>query len=181
MPVKLSYMLEQGILSIPFRELTETELVDFRSSLEAVEPGFAFAKPDTPLYTSPLTIYYLEYLGQKFWIYDSQGFICSTSSVEALVILLMAEARINPDSARPAYHRGARDFLFPGTAEAGESRIHGMQELARRRRAEMRAKSGQIIDHTGGSDFTPKESYEGEGSALLRTLGLDEDGSDHES
>lgn len=72
-----------------------------------------------PTYSSPLRIYFQ---GERYWVYDRKGFLCTTDSLEEIGSLLQLEAQ-RPTNNGPY---GARESLLP---EAWEAR---KEMLARR-------------------------------------------------
>lgn len=157
-----------GVLESPYNPLPEDMLAELRSFVEVIPPALDFGHPGSPSYSSPLSIYLTSppYLNQMFWVYDSKGFLCSTSNLSILMALLAAESRPKPDPSRPALFNGARELLFPGSAVKAEANLIDMQERARQRAREMHQKrSGQMLGDPSGNLNS--------GDGLLKTLGLD--------
>jgi hypothetical protein len=153
---------------IDFDNWTDDHQAWLRENCDVIEPppGFGLG---TEL-TSGLTVYYKEAQGQKFWLYDHEGFLASTASLQVVEVLLQAEARRVKDEKRPFYQVGARDVLFPGHAKEKEEHMQTMQQNARQLAARARERSG-MIQGTPGSGTELNLSS---GERILKTLGLDD-------
>lgn len=156
-------LLEERVLSAPFVEPDPELLQELRDKVSAI-------KETVDPIVSPLSIYPV-YDGAKllFHVHDSEGFICKTSSLEVIIILLTAESRPLPDPSRPLYKNGARELLFPGNAQSRESQMLALQQSvtpsrAREMAEQMRARMGGGPSGSSGDDM--------ENGSVVKSVGL---------
>lgn len=165
-------LFEAGALSAPYAPPSMELLAELRTKVEVIEPspGQLQARPDME-HTDGLTVYVSETQGQKFWLYDNEGFVCSTANVAVLVALLYAESRPRPNIKQPAVKNGARELLFPGSGAKTQERLVSLQENARRVRDAMQSRRQ---NGPAGSPGSGTELNLANGEQILLTLGLDE-------
>lgn len=119
------------------------------ASVRTNPPPNGFGQP--PLFTRHLQVNYLPFEDQKYWLYDHEGFLCATSDLRVVDLLLKLEAEPPADPSRPLLHGGAREALFPGASAEREAAILHMQENARRLAANYRGRHlpGGSLNMTG--------------------------------
>lgn len=137
---------------------------NLKDRIHTVEPPPSFAKEE-PCYTDELRVYYLKHNSQLYWIFDADGFLCSTDSLEALGALLFLQSKNKVDQTRPFYRPGARDFVYPGSAEEKEAHMLKMQSTAKS--MGLATRQAMVARALHG----PKTSS---ADGLLKTLGLND-------
>lgn len=162
-------LLASGAFDPPFPPVPAELLQELRFYCSPIAP--APADLDYHGNGDGLRVYYQEKDGQLFWVYDNEGFICSTNSVQVLIILLRAEARPRPDPRRPNVKNGARELIFPGASNTSNERQADLQARARDLAQQMAARRANGPAGTAGSGDSLDT---GPGDTTLRTIGLDE-------
>lgn len=165
-------LLAAGIYAPPYAPLPQELLQELREKVNVIEPspGQLQARHDME-HTDGLTVYFAPTQGQRYWFYDNEGFLCSTSSVQVMVALIEAEGRPRPNPKQPALKNGARELLYPGSAHKSQERLVSLQENARLMRERMQAKRA---DGPAGSAGSGTELNLANGEQILLTLGLDD-------
>jgi hypothetical protein len=164
-------LLAFGAFNPPYAPLSMELLEELRASASPIEPSPGLLANSENGNQDGLTIYYKEWAGQKFWIYDEEGFICSTGNVQVLVALIQAESRPRPNPKQPALKNGAREMLNPGSGIQSQAKLVHMQENARALAARMRERRANGPAGTPGQGDTLDAQT---GDQVLRTLGLDD-------